>query len=78
MLNIVVFHNLVSLKSSSVLIITIFKFYYGYSCIVHAVLSLILKQRSPTWLVERPEIKERIEALLPYTGELRAQLMYPN
>ena len=31
------------------------------------VLSLILKQHSPKWLVERPEMKERIEALLPYT-----------
>lgn len=33
------------------------------------VLSLILRQHSPLSLIERPEIRERIEALLPYTGE---------
>ncbi|CAB4012315.1 Transducin beta 3 [Paramuricea clavata] len=38
-----------------------------HSRVSQLVLSLILKQHSPTWLTERPEIKERIEALLPYT-----------
>lgn len=31
---------------------------------------MILKQHSPTWLTDRPEMRERIEALLPYTGKL--------
>lgn len=38
-----------------------------HSHVSQTVLSMILKQHSPTWLTDRPEMRERIEALLPYT-----------
>lgn len=33
------------------------------------VLSIILQRKSPYDLMKRPNIKETIEALMPYTGE---------
>ncbi|XP_028405987.1 transducin beta-like protein 3 [Dendronephthya gigantea] len=38
-----------------------------HSRVSQLVLSMILKQHPPNWLVERPEMRERIQALLPYT-----------
>ena len=71
-LNIVAFHNLVSFKFTSNIkaLITIFSYIEKFFPIV---LSLILKQHPPKWLIERPDIKERIEALLPYTGKLNEE-----